>query len=103
MPPACGAASVLKTNAESGALAEGGREAGSFFTGSMPVASPRSTGEGSRSTMASRIGWTAAGGAGEGGEEGKDPAGEAALPQAAHQVLVGQRALFEEGLHQVLV
>src|SRR5438445_523991 len=47
MRPAWGSASVLKTKADSGALAEGGRDVGSFFTGSMPTASPRSTGAGS--------------------------------------------------------
>ena len=37
------------------------------------------------------------------GQDREDPAREHRLAQAAHEVLLGQRALVEEGLHEVLV
>ena len=58
MRPACGSTSVLKTKADSGASAAGLRVASAFVAGSVPFASPRSAGEGSRSTIASRTAWT---------------------------------------------
>ena len=58
MRPACGSTSVFHTKAESGASAAGRRVASAFVAGSVPFASPRSAGEGRRSTIASRTAWT---------------------------------------------
>ena len=53
MRPACGSTIVFQTKADSGASAAGLRDASAFVVGSVPFASPRSAGEGRRSTIAS--------------------------------------------------
>ena len=53
MRPACGSTSVFHTNADSGASAAGWRVS-SACAGPVPFTSPRSAGDGSRSTIASR-------------------------------------------------
>ena len=88
---------------ERGVRRDGSRVASALRTGSVPGTAPRSTGEGKRSTMSSSRGCTPTLRSDETGKTGKIRPAHDRVAQAPHELVVGQRALLEELLHQALV